>query len=99
MAGGNALRYDSAARVLADVNHLRAGVCLLIIIGERDGIELADGIFTLQDAAGIFPGDGRAGLHLRPRDFRILAAAGAPLGDEVVDSAAALLIAGIPVLD
>ena len=48
---------------------------------------------------GILPGDRRAGLDLRPRDLRVLAAAIAALGHEVVDAAFALAVAGIPVLD
>ena len=47
---------------------------------------------------GIFPGDGGAGFDLRPGNFGVLAAAFAALGDEIVDSALAVLIAGIPVL-
>ena len=98
VAGGDALGNDGAARVLADVNHLRAGVGLLIVVGERDGIEFADGIVALQNAARILPGDGRAGFDLRPGNLRILAATRAALGDEIVDAALAVLVAGIPVL-
>src|SRR5262249_57705815 len=49
--------------------------------------------------ARILPGDGRAGLHLRPGDLRIDALALATLGDEVVDPALAFLVARVPVLD
>ena len=75
VAGGDALRDDRAARVLADVDHLRAGVGLLAVVGERDRVELADRVVALQDAARVLPGDRRAGLDLRPRDLRALAAA------------------------
>jgi len=34
--GGDAFRDDAAARVLADVDHLRAGVGLLSVISQRD---------------------------------------------------------------
>src|SRR4030095_11016281 len=47
---------------------------------------------------GIFPGNRRAGLDLRPRDLRIHAAACTALGHEVINSALAGLIARIPVL-
>src|SRR5207245_6596494 len=47
----------------------------------------------------VFPGDGRAGLHLRPRYFRVSPLALAALGDKVVDPAAAFLVSGIPVLN
>ena len=49
--------------------------------------------------ARILPGDRRAGLDLRPRDLRPVAAAVAALGDEVVDAALAVGVARIPVLD
>ena len=42
MTGRNAFGDDRALRVLADMDHLRAGVGLLIIVGQRDGVELAD---------------------------------------------------------
>ena len=38
------------------------------------------------------------GLDLRPADLAVFAAAGAPLGDEIVDPALPVGIAGIPVL-
>src|SRR5262249_12334107 len=85
-------------RVLADVDHLGAGVGLLLVIGERHRIELADAAFADQDAARVFPGDGGAGLDLGPADLAVLAAAGAAFGDEIVDAAAAFLVAGVPVL-
>src|SRR3546814_15580762 len=55
-------------------------------------------VLALQDAALVLPGDGRAGLHLGPRNLGVAAAAGAALGDEVVDAALAVLVAGVPVL-
>src|SRR5207249_11305849 len=48
--------------------------------------------------ARVLPGDGRAGFDLRPGNLRVPAATGAALGDEVVDAALALLVAGVPVL-
>ena len=84
--------------VLADVDHLGAGVGLLVMIGERHRVEFADRVVADQQAARIFPGDGGAGFHLRPGDLGVDAAAGAALGDEIVDAALAFLVAGIPVL-
>src|ERR1019366_9145160 len=84
--------------VLAEVDHLGAAVDLLAAVGDRDRVELAARIVAAQDAARIFPGDGRAGLHLGPGNLRILAAAVAALGDEVEDAALAIGIARIPVL-
>ena len=42
LAGGNALRHDRRLRVLADVDHLGAGVGLLLSIHYCDRVELAD---------------------------------------------------------
>src|SRR5262249_37484683 len=96
--GGDALRHDRAARVPADVDHLRAGVGLLAGVGQRDRVERADRGVALQEAARVRPGDRRAGLDLRPRDLRAPAEAAPALGDEVVDAALAVLVARVPVL-
>src|ERR1700694_4004234 len=97
-AGGDALGYDPAGGVLPQVNHLGAGIALLVTIRNRDRIEFTARIVAAQDAARIFPGDRRAGLDLCPGNLRIVAAAIATFGDEIVDAALALGIAGIPVL-
>ena len=99
MAGRNALGDDAARRVLAEVDHLGAAIDLLVAVRDRDRIELAARVVAAQDAGRIFPGDRRAGLDLRPRDLGAVAAAVAALGDEIVDAALAVLVAGIPVLD
>ncbi len=80
------------------MDHLRAGVGLLAVVDDGDGIKFALGIVAEQNAARIFPGDGRAGFHLRPGDARVLAFAQAALGHEIVNTALAVLVAGIPVL-
>src|SRR5579862_4523542 len=98
LPGGNGLGENRALGLPADVDHLRPGVGLLHVVGERDGVELADGVVALQDAARVFPRDRRTGLDLGPRDLRILLEADAALGDEVVDPALALSVAGVPVL-
>src|SRR6185369_499605 len=54
---------------------------------------------ALEDAARIFPGDRAAALDLGPRHLGAIAAAQGALGDEIEDTAAAFLVAGIPVLD
>ena len=94
----DALGDDGAARVLAEVQHLGAGVGLLLVVDHRDRVELADRVVALQDAARILPGDRRARLDLRPGDLRVLHRLAA-LGDEVEDAALAVLVAGVPVLD
>jgi hypothetical protein len=81
------------------VDHLGAGIGLLAVVGQRDAIEFAHRAVALQDAGGVFPGDGGAGLDLGPAHLRAIAGAHRALGDEIVDAALALGIAGIPVLD
>src|SRR5690606_22494894 len=79
VAGGDAFGDDRAARVRADVNHLRPGVSLLIVVRDRDRVELADRVLAGQHAARILPRDRRAGFHLRPADPGVRAAALAAL--------------------
>src|SRR5690606_8422069 len=97
-AGADALADDLALGALADVDHLGAGVGLLAVVGERDRVEFAGRVVAQQHAAGVFPGDRRAGLDLGPGDLAAVAAALGALGDEVVDAAAAFLVARVPVL-
>ena len=80
------------------MDHLGAGVGLLVIVGHRDRVELAHAVFAVEHAAWIFPRHRAAGFDLRPADLAPRALAQAPLGDEIVDSALAFGIAGVPVL-
>src|SRR5208337_5019235 len=84
--------------VLAEMHHLRAAIHLLATVRDGDGIELAPAAVAAQDAARIFPGDGRTGFHLRPGNLGIAAPAIAPLRYEIIDAAFAFLVARIPVL-
>ena len=93
------LRNDGALGVFPDVNHLGAGISLLIVVGECHRVKLPDRVVTLQDAARIFPGDRRAGLYLGPRYLGVFPQTLTPLGDKIVDPTLAVLVAGIPVLD
>src|SRR5688500_7627503 len=70
MPCGDPLRHDRAAGVLAEMNHLRAGVGLLPVVRRGNGVELADRAVSLKDAARILPGNRRAGLDLGPGDLR-----------------------------
>src|SRR5574337_2179832 len=99
MAGRDSFRDDGASGVLTDMDHLGAGVRLLVMVGQRDRVELSGRVIALQDAARVLPGDRRAGLHLRPGDLGALALALAPFGDKVVDATLPFLVARIPVLD
>jgi hypothetical protein len=92
--GGN---QSSDAGLLLREAERRLGVCqriaeampdhldLLIAVRHGDRIELASRAIPAQNAARILPGDGGAGLDLRPGNLGIVAAAVAPLGDEVIN--------------
>ncbi len=80
------------------MDHLGAGVGLLVIVGDRDRVELAHAIFAIKDAGRILPRHRRAGFDLRPRDLGTVPLTQRALGDEVVDPALAFRIAGVPVL-
>src|SRR3954452_15443162 len=95
----DALRDDAARRVLAEMQHLGAGIDLLVPVGDGDRVELTARIVAPEDAARVLPGDGRAGLELGPGDLRAHAPAVATLGDEIVNAAPPIGVAGIPVLD
>ena len=97
-AGGDALGDDGAPGVFTQVDHLGAGVGLLVVVGEGDGVELAYAVLTTQHTARVFPSDGGAGFYLGPGNLGVFADAGAALGDEVVDAAFAVFVARVPVL-
>src|SRR5438128_1348137 len=69
--GGDPFGDDGAARILADVDHLGAGIGLLIVVGQGHRIEFPHRVVALQDAARILPRDRRPGLYLGPRDLGI----------------------------
>jgi hypothetical protein len=48
------------------MDHLGAGVGLLAVVGDGDGIEFALGIVAFQNAGRVFPGDGGTCFDLRP---------------------------------
>ena len=98
LAGGNTLGDDCAGGVLAQVNHLGAGVGLLVVVGQCHGIELTNAVFATQDTARILPGDRGAGFDLGPGNLGVLADGGATLGDEVEDAAFTFFITRVPVL-
>ena len=80
------------------MNHLRAGISLLIIVRHGHAIELCLRIVTSQYTRGIFPSDGRARLYLCPGKFGIYTAQIAALRHQVQHASLALFITGIPVL-
>ena len=97
LAGGNTLGDDRGLGVLAQVDHLGAGIGLLEIVGQGNRIELTNAVVALEDAARVFPGHCRTGFHLGPGNLRV-GVADATLGHEVVDPALALGVTRIPVL-
>src|SRR5687767_8981379 len=99
MARGDTFRYDCALGVFTDMNHFGAGICLLIVIGQGNGIEFPHRSIALKQTAWILPGNRRPRFHLSPRNLRTLPKAFAAFSDEVVNTAAALRIARIPVLN
>ena len=94
----DALGHDRAAGIAPEVDHLGPGIRLLVTLGHRDRIELTDRIVATQQAARVLPRDRRTCLDLGPRNLRARTPAVATLGHEIVDTALALRIAGIPVL-
>src|SRR5216684_557067 len=58
-AGRDALGDDAARGVLAEMQHLGAGIDLLETVRNRDRVKLAARMIATQNAARIFPGDGR----------------------------------------
>ena len=98
LARGDTLAHDAGAGVLAHVDHLRAGVRLLHIVGERHAEKLTHAVVTLEHHGRVLPRDAAAGLHLRPRDLRVVSLAQTSLGDKVVDATLAVLVTRVPVL-
>ena len=81
------------------MQHLGAGVCFLVVVGDGDAVELRLRIVAHEDAGRIFPSDGTSGFHLRPRQTGIATAQLPAFGDEVIDSTLSIFVAGIPVLN
>ena len=80
------------------MNHLRSCIRLLVVIGEGYRVELRRRVIAAEDAGGVFPSDGRACLDLRPREARVLVGDTA-FGNKIIDSALAVLVSRVPVLD
>ena len=99
MSGRNALRHDGAARVFPHMDHLRARIGLLAVVGHCHRVKFARRVVALQHATRIFPRDCRAGLHLRPRQFREIAATQSAFRHEIINAATTILVARIPILN
>ena len=99
MTGRDTLRNNRRLGIPSDMNHLRSRVGLLIIVGNSDGIEFRRTVIATKNARGVFPRDGGARLHLRPREFAALTTQVATLGHQIQHTALAVFIARIPVLN
>jgi hypothetical protein len=55
--GGDPFRDNGRFGVFADVDHLGAGIRLLMAAGQRHREKLTDGVIAAQNAARVFPGD------------------------------------------
>jgi hypothetical protein len=80
------------------VHHLCAGVSLLHIIGNGDGIELTLAIITSQNAAWIFSCYGTTLFNLRPHYFGAITAELSAFGSKVIDETFPIFIPWEPVL-
>ena len=95
----DALRNDCALGVLANVDHLRAGVGLHVAVREGYAVKFAHRIVALQDAARVLPRDGRPRFDLGPADAAVFAGTLAALCNKVIDTAGSrLAVARVPVL-
>ena len=66
------------------MNHLRAGVLVLAVVGERDGKNFAAGLAAFHDDAGIFHGQARTDVAIDPFHLGLFVREAA-LGHEVED--------------
>ena len=81
------------------MNHFCSGISLLTVIREGYGIEFSTGVFTLQNAAWIFPSNCRPRFHLGPTDVTAGATTLATLGDKIINTTDTFLVTCIPILN
>ena len=93
VSSGNAFGNDGRMGVGTQVDHFGAGVRLLGVVGDGDGVELSDAAISFEDATWIFPGHCRTSFYLGPADFcpRFTDAA---FGDKIEHASLALCVAG-----
>ena len=68
----------------ARVNHLRAGILMLAVVGQRDGDHFAARLPALHDDARVFHRQARSDVAVDPFDLRLFVR-DAALGDEIED--------------
>src|SRR5574344_797585 len=90
---------NGTSGVLTEMNHLRTGIGLLIIVCYGNRVEFGRRIVAGKNTGWIFPSDSRTGFDLRPRQFTILSLAVSTFCYEIVDTTFSLGITWIPVLN
>ena len=83
-ADGDRFGDNVAGRLIGSVDHLRAGVLVLAVVGECNGKNFAARLATLHNHAGIFHGETRADVAIDPFHFRVFLGETA-LRDEIED--------------
>ena len=97
LACRNTLANYSRLGIATKVYHFGTRVGLLVVVGEGYAVKLADAVVALEDAAGVLPSNGAAGLHLGPANLGV-GLADSALGYKIVHATLALGIARVPVL-
>ena len=80
------------------MNHLGAGVGLLVVVGNSHAVELGLRVVATQHTRRVFPCDGRPCFHLGPRQLCPFSAQVAALGHQVEHTTPTLFVARVPVL-
>ena len=88
----NPLRDNRTLCILSDVDHFRAGIRLLPVVGNRHRVEFTTRILPLKNATGIFPRDRRTGFDLCPCNAGVLPFASPPLGHKIENTALSILV-------
>ena len=83
-ADGDRFGNDVAGRFIGGVDHFRAGVLMLTVVGERDGKNFAARFAAFHDHARIFHREARADVAIDPFHFRVFVGEPA-LGHEIED--------------
>mmetsp|Transcript_18145 Transcript_18145/g.28203 ORF Transcript_18145/g.28203 Transcript_18145/m.28203 type:complete len:867 (-) Transcript_18145:2198-4798(-) len=99
LARADPLGHDARFGALAQMDHLGAGVGLLHVVGDGNGVELALAVIAPQNTGRVFPRHSTAGLDLRPHHLGPVAPAIGAFGHKVIDAALPVLVPRIPVLN
>ena len=97
-SSGDAFGDDGAFGVFTQMDHFGPRICLLKIVGHRDGIKLSYRIVSFQYARRIFPRHSRTGLYLRPGNFCI-GLANPSFSHKIKNPSLTFFVSGKPVLN